>query len=147
MNEAKEEKEIHRIFDLTLALKGVHALIEMAAGFLVAIMNPESVTRIVRFPYFIHLAQGFGGSARSFVAFYLVSHGIINGLIVAGLWKEKIWAYPVSFAVLGMFTAYQIYLLTFGWSLWLFMLTILDIAVILLIRHEYGVLKARKGSL
>ncbi len=91
--------------------------------------------------YLLTMAQGFGGTSKLFAALYLIGHGIVNGLIVVGLWKEKTWAYPISFIVLGAFTVYQIYLLTFGYSLGLVILTILDVVILLLAWHEYRTLK------
>ena len=96
--------------------------------------------------YFLHLAQAFGGSSQSFVALYLLIHCVINALIVIALWKEKLWAYPVSFAALGAFILYQLYLLAFGFSLWLVLFTLLDILIVFLVWHEYGVLKKRHAS-
>jgi uncharacterized membrane protein len=161
MSETKNnsETEIHTIFDVTLILKGIHAFIETLGGILLYAVNGASILRAVNFlvqgeiredphdilaNYFLHAAQVFGGSAQSFAALYLLTHGIINALIVVGLWKEKLWAYPASFVALGAFTLYQLYLLSFGYSLGLVLLTILDIVIILLVWHEYGVLKKKR---
>ncbi len=155
------EKEIHEVFDITLLLKGLNALAELIGGFLLYVVSTENITRIVHFfvrgeliedphdivaNYLLNLALTFGGNSKPFAALYLASHGVVTGLVVLGLWKEKIWAYPISFAVIGAFIAYQVYLLTFGYSLWLVILTVLDIIVILLAWHEYKILK-RKRSL
>jgi uncharacterized membrane protein len=42
-------------------------------------------------------------------AFYLLSHGLVKVLLVAGLLREKLWAYPASLIVLSAFIAYQTY--------------------------------------
>lgn len=135
MPDIKIEKEIHRLFDFTLALKALTALTELAGGVLLYAISAESITRAANFflrgelvedprdiiaNYLFNMAQSFGGTSKLFAALYLIGHGIVNGLIVVGLWKEKTWAYPVSFVVLGAFTAYQIYLLTFGYRRGLF---------------------------
>ena len=155
----KTEKEIHWLFDLTLAIKGIHAFVELAGGIALYLISPDSITRAANFlfqselgedpgdvvaNYLLAAAQNFGGSSKTFAALYLASHGVVNGLVVLGLWKEKTWAYPISFAVIGAFIAYQLYLLAFGYSLWLVILTILDVLVLLLAWHEYTVLKARR---
>ena len=154
----KTEKEIHEAFDLVLLLKGIHAIIELAGGLLLYVISADAITRVTHFfigselgedpkdviaNYLLHLTQDFGGGSKAFAALYLASHGIVNGLVVLGLWKEKLWAYPISFAVIGGFIAYQAYLLTLGYSPWLVALTILDIFVLLLAWHEYAVLKKR----
>lgn len=154
------EREIHKIFDITLLLKGAHAFIEMLGGVLLYSVSAASILRIVNFfvadeiredphdvvaNYLLHAAQNFGGTAQSFAAFYLLIHGVINALIVVALWKEKLWAYPLSLAALVAFMIYQLYLLSFGYSLWLVIFTVLDVIVIALVWHEYGVLKKRRG--
>jgi uncharacterized membrane protein len=160
MTEPKKEEEIHQIFDITLILKGIHAIIEIIGGLLVYAVSAESVTRLVRFfiqgeisedprdavaNYFLRLARDFGGSSKAFAAFYLISHGVINGLVVIGLWKEKIWAYPVSLFVIGGFIIYQIYLLiVVGYSIWLVLFTVLDVLILWLVWHEYNILKKKK---
>jgi uncharacterized membrane protein len=155
---ARTEAKIHKIFDFTLVLKGIHAFAEILGGILLHAASAENILRVVRFfvrgeiredphdfvaTFLLHTAQSFGGSSQSFAALYLVTHGIINALVVVGLWREKLWAYPVSFVVLAAFIVYQLYLLAFAYSLWLTILTLLDIAIIFLVWHEYGVLKKR----
>jgi uncharacterized membrane protein len=155
----KTEEKIHQVFDVTLFLKGIHAAVEILGGVILYLVSAENILRIVNFfvqgeikedphdviaNYLLHTAQTFGGSAQSFAAFYLLIHGLINAFIVISLWKEKLWAYPVSFVALGAFIIYQLYLLTFGYSLWLALFTLLDIVIIFLVWHEYGVLKRRQ---
>ncbi len=153
------EEEIHGIFDATLLLKGAGAFAELIGGMLLYFISSENISRMANFflggelvedphdllaNYLLHVAQTFGGGSKLFAALYLVGHGIVNGLVVLGLWKEKIWAYPISFAVIGAFVVYQIYSLMFGYSLWLVVLTVLDLIVLLLAWHEYKILKKRK---
>jgi len=158
MIEPKIEKDIHNVFDLTLMLKGAHALLETMGGILLYVVSGVSIMNIVNFfaqqeiledphdviaNYFLHLAHTLGGSSKSFAALYLIGHGIINGAMVISLWKGKLWAYPASLVVLGAFIIYQLYLLTFGFSSWLVAFTILDIVIIILVWHEYGVVRKR----
>jgi uncharacterized membrane protein len=157
----RREAEIHNVFDATLLLKGIHAAIEIIGGVALYLVSAENILRVVNFftqdelreephdflaNYVLHTAQQFVGSTQAFAALYLLSHGIINALVVIGLWKEKLWAYPVSFVVLAAFIIYQLYLLTFGFSIWLVLFTILDVVIISLVWHEYGVLKKRRAA-
>ena|SRR5665213_2416886 len=158
MVEPKREEEIHKVFDVTLILKGAHAFIEIIGGVLLYVVSAASILRIVSFltqgeisedprdvvaNYFLHMAQTFGGSSKAFAALYLLGHGIINGAIVIALWREELWAYPASLVALGTFVAYQLYLLSFGFSIWLIAFTILDTVIIVLVWHEYGVIKKK----
>ena len=72
-----------------------------------------------------------------FLRFYLLSHGIVKAVLVVGLMREKLWAYPASFAVFGAFIAYQLYRYTFTHDIGLILLTIFDLFVIYLAVHEY----------
>ncbi len=158
---SRTEQEIHKVFDFTLLLKGAHAAIEMLGGVLLYITDARHLLGIAEFltageiredphdsiaNYLLHLAQVFGATDRAFAAFYLLTHGIVNGLIVVALWREEIWAYPISFAALGAFIAYQFYLLAFGFSWWVLAITVLDLFVLVLVGHEYGVLKKRRAA-
>jgi uncharacterized membrane protein len=159
-NDVQVEKEIHQLFDASLLLKGVHALIEVGGGLVFLFISKATIISFVNFfiqdeiseepnnrilNYISQATVHFTGSSKSFAALYLISHGIINAFIVIALWKEKLWAYPVSFVVLGVFGIYQMYQYSFSHSLWLLGLTILDIVVLMLVWHEYGVI--RKKSL
>ncbi len=154
----KREKEIHELFDVTLILKGLHALVEIVGGFLLYVTSTATIVKIVSFfvadeikedprdtfsNYFIHLAQQFSGSSKTFAILYLVIHGIINSIILFGLWKEKMWSYPVSLIILALSIPYQLYRFTFTHSILLVALSVLDIVVIFLVWHEYGVVKKK----
>ncbi len=156
-----QESEIHTVFDVTLLLKGLHAAAELLGGLLLYAVGPGGVVRVARYflgdelqeqprdavaNYFLRLAESLGGTAHAFAVLYLLIHGVINMAIVIALWKEKLWAYPASLAALMAFVVYQCYLLSFGFSFWMFAFTVLDIAIVLLVWHEYGVLKRRRKA-
>ena len=63
-----------------------------------------------------------------------------NTLLVAGLLREKLWAYPASIAVFGLFIAYQLYRYSFTHDAALIALSIFDLFVIALAVHEYRLL-------
>ena len=78
---------------------------------------------------------------HDFYAFYLLSHGLVKGVLVVGLLKEKLWAYPASFVVFGAFIAYPLYPYTFTHDFALILLSIFDLFVIALAIHEYRLLR------
>lgn len=156
-----EEREIHEAFDITLIIKGIHAFAEVVIGALLSVVSARRIASVVHFllagelsedphdviaNYLLRLAHDLGGTGKSFVAFYLLTHGIMNGLMVILLWKEKLWAYPASIVVLAAFVCYQLYLLTFGFSWWILVIAAFDVAVIFLAWHEYGVLKKKRAA-
>ncbi len=154
----REEKYIHIIFDISVILKGVHAFIEIVGGIFVLLVSKEFVQNAVTWftqgeladdpqdfisNYFVGLAQNFSVTSQHFVAFYLLSHGIIKGFLVLALLKEKLWAYPLAIIVFSIFSIYQIFRFTHTHSVWLLLITLLDFAVIGLTWHEYKYMKAR----
>jgi uncharacterized membrane protein len=78
---------------------------------------------------------------KLFASGYLIVHGIIKVFLVAGLLGRRLWSYPVSLWFLAFFIAYQGYRFFFTHSLWMIVLTIVDLIVAFLIWREY---QARK---
>jgi uncharacterized membrane protein len=68
---------------------------------------------------------------------FLIVHGAVKLLLVAGLAANKLWSYPTAIAVFAEFTIYQIFQLWHQSSLFLGTVTLLDMIVVLLIFWEY----------
>jgi uncharacterized membrane protein len=83
------------------------------------------------------VAQNYTVSTQHFYAFYLLSHGIIKVALVIGLLRDKLWAYPASLVVLGIFIVYQLYRFSYTQGFGLIVLTVFDVIVMGLIWHEY----------
>ncbi|HET7816793.1 MAG TPA: DUF2127 domain-containing protein [Sphingomicrobium sp.] len=150
------ERRIHAIFQISVALKGLHALIEIAAGFalyllsrdwIVATLNRAAEYELIEDPndYLARHIHGFTQSlsisTQHFYAFYLLSHGLVKAVLVIGLLREKLWAYPASFVVLSLFIVYQMSRFVHTHEIGLIGLTILDFIVIALAWHEYRLLR------
>lgn len=153
------EKTIHRVFEVSITLKGVHALLEVVGGILLYTVSVGSIdsfltllssAELLEDPhdiisnFLITTAQSLSVSSKAFAAFYLLSHGAIKVVLVAGLLRNKYWAYPTSLVVLGLFILYQAYRYTFTHSVWLVALTIFDLVVMWLIWHEYKLVRVHK---
>jgi uncharacterized membrane protein len=151
-----QEKRIHQVFVVSVALKGAHALIEIAGGIALFLLSTETiVTAIKRYSYdeliedrhdwianhLLQFSRTFSVEEHHFYAFYLLSHGLIKSVLVVGLLREKMWAYPASFAVFGAFIAYQLYRYSYTHDIGLILLSIFDAFVILLAWHEYGLVR------
>ena len=54
-----------------------------------------------------------------------------------GLLQKKLWSYPASLIVLGLFIIYQLYRFFYTYSLGLIVLTVFDLIIMVLIWHEY----------
>ena len=155
------ERRIHQIFEVSVLLKGAHALIECIGGLVLAFVSTSAITSLVNAltqeeliedpndfvgTHLLSLAQNFIVSAQHFYAFYLLSHGIIKVFLVIGLLRNKLWAYPVSFVVLGLFIVYQLYRFSYTHGFGLIVLTVFDVIVIGLIWHEYRLVRRHLTS-
>jgi uncharacterized membrane protein len=151
-----QEKRIHQIFAVSVSLKGVHALIEAIGGLALYLTSTQTIIGwINRFSqgeltedphdwiaaHVAKFGETFSVQQHHFYAFYLLSHGLIKGVLVIGLLKEKLWSYPASFFVFGLFIAYQLYRYSFTHDFSLILLSIFDLFVIALAVHEYRLLR------
>jgi uncharacterized membrane protein len=154
-----KEKNIHLIFEISLIGKAIIALFEIIGGvvvyfisqqFLMSLVLAITQDEITEDPkdfiahYLIQSAQNFSISSQHFAAFFLLSHGVIKMFLIIGLLREKLWYYPTAIVVFGLFIVYQVYRFSFTHSLWLLLITFLDILVIWLTWHEYSYLKNQK---
>ena len=153
------EHRVHQIFEISVVLKAAHAAIECLGGLLLAFVSNESIHRlvgqltqheIVRDPHdlvagaLISLVQSLSLSTQNFDAFYLLSHGVVKMLLAIGLLRGKLWAYPASLVALGLFMVYQIYRYTYTHSAGLIVLTVFDVLVVILVWHEYRVVRQHR---
>lgn len=140
------------LFRLSISLKGAHAVLEIFGGLALLFTKPDAVLRIVALltqdelvedphdlvaNYALHVAQALTLRTEQFAAWYLLSHGVVKLLLVIALLRAKVWAYPVSMIVFGVFIGYQMYRYTFTHSPMLVALSVFDGLVIWLIWLEY----------
>ena len=155
------ERRVHQIFEISVLLKGAHALIECIGGLALALVSTNAIKSLVNAltqeeliedpndfvaTHLLSLAQNFTVSTQRFYAFYLLSHGVIKLLLVAGLLRNKLWAYPVSLVVLGLFIVYQLYRFSYTRGFGLIVLTVFDVIVMGLIWHEYRLVRRHLTS-
>lgn len=150
-----KEQEIRRVFTISVWLKALHGVLEVAGGMLLffsglyagvlmravggeLIEDPTDFAATILQHYMPYLL----GQARLFAAFYLVSHGVLKVLLAAGLLRRALWAYPAAIAVFLGFIAYQLYRFTFTHSPLLIFLSIFDVLVVWLTWHEYRYMKS-----
>ncbi len=96
--------------------------------------------------YLSTAVQRYSDSTKHFASAYLIIHGLIKIFLVAGLLRERLWAYPLSLWFLGAFIMYQCYRFTHTHSIWLVLLTVFDLAVVFLIWREYQWRKQTTGQ-
>ena len=154
-----KEKNIHFIFESTLAIKAALATVEIVSGVLVYFISQAFLLRVVLLltqdaltedpndfiaNYLVHSAQNFSISSQHFAALFLLSHGVVKLFLIVGLLREKLWFFPTTIAVFSAFIVYQVYDFSLTHSLWLLLVTVLDVFVIGLTWHEYNYLRAHR---
>jgi uncharacterized membrane protein len=155
------EHRIRQLFYVGLFFKGLDGVLECAGGIVLAFISTNAIvtlsnqltqSELIEDPhdfiatYLVHFASTFSVSSQHFFAFYLFIHGAIKVGLVAGLLLDKLWAYPVALVLMGLFDAYQLYRISYTHSLGLAVLTVLDVIIIVLIWHEWGVTRRRRGA-
>jgi uncharacterized membrane protein len=150
------EHRIHQVFVVSVLLKGAHALIEIVSGAVLALVSTGSIANLAEMVtreeliddpndfianHILAWAQGFSMETKNFYAFYLLSHGIVKLGLVVGLMQRKLWAYPASLVIFSLFIVYQLYRYSYTHGFGLILITVLDIVVIVLIWHEYRVMR------
>ena len=151
-----EEKNLHLAFEVSLFLKGLFAAAEVLTGIGVYFVTQQFIFRLVEritreelledprdwvANYLFQSAQHFSVSTRNFTAFYLLSHGVIKLWLIIGLLRAKVLYYPIAIAVFALFIVYQLYRFNATHSLWLLLITAVDILVIGLTWQEYRYLR------
>ncbi len=136
------ERRIHQIFEVSVLLKGAHAVIECIGGLALYLVSTNAVTALVNMftqeelvedpndflaTQLLGLAQNLSVGTKQFYAFYLLSHGVIKLFLVIGLLRNKLWSYPASLAALALFIVYQLYRFSYTYSFGLIVLTIFDL--------------------
>jgi uncharacterized membrane protein len=145
------QRRLHQLFLLSVVAKGVHALVELAGGIALYCFSTDAILRwlweasrssdlVARF------AHSFSHREHEFYAFDLVSHGIVNGAIVAGLLLRKRWSYYATFVVLTLFIAYQLHRYSYTHDIGLIAISIIDLIVMALAWNEYRVFKRQLSS-
>ena len=153
----KNEELIHRLFNGALWLKIFNSFWQIILGFIILF------DRRLKDAIFFGLKQELGERPGNFFAAYLerelslVNHvteiyigsylliqGLLKILLIMGLFKKKLWVYPVTEYIFFFFIFYQLYRFNLHHSHnpFLILLSTLDIITILLIDHEKNNIKA-----
>jgi uncharacterized membrane protein len=150
------EYRVHQFFQVSVLLKGTHALIECLGGTILALVGTNTIVNFVNAltqeeligdpndfvaTHLLAWARDFSIQTQHFYAFYLLSHGLVKVMLVVGLLKEKLWSYPTSLIVLALFVLYQLYRFSYTHGLGLIVLTVFDVIVMGLIWHEYNLMR------
>jgi uncharacterized membrane protein len=140
------QHRLHQVFLYSIAVKGIHAAIELAGGLALYLFSTDMILDWLweasrSSDWVARFAHGFSKPEHEFYAFYLVSHGAVNAAIVVGLLLRMRWSYHATFVVLTAFIAYQIYRYSYTHDIGLIVITVIDMVVIGLAWNEYRLFK------
>jgi uncharacterized membrane protein len=148
----------HSLFIVSILLKGVFAVLEILAGATLLVSSPGNLKQFVYFmfrnrlvadpndpfaTYALHLLQDFDMTRHTFVSIYLMLHGLVKLGVVAGLYSERLWAFPISLTALGIFIVYQMERYISTNAPLLLVISVLDAFIMVLAWREYQALKKK----
>ena len=153
MNWFKSGDLLDRAFAVGIILKGLDGVLEVVGGVLLLVVSPTTIDQLSRAltqhelsedphdflaTHLLHAAGSLTGSSLEFGAAYLLLHGLVKVVLVVALLRDQIWAYPWMIAFLIVFIVYQVYRMSFAFSIGLMALTAFDVVVVWLTYREYG---------
>jgi uncharacterized membrane protein len=143
---------LDRSFQLSITLKGLHALLETIGGIALLMIDPQTLNRFMLTvlneelsedprdfitTHLIRAYQSFVSGGKHFASLYLLSHGVVKLVLVVALFWNKRWAYPLMITVLAAFIFYQLYRFALTHSLVMILLSLFDLVVMVLTWLEY----------
>ena len=151
---------LHRFFELGILIKGVDGGLELVGGLLLVFLSPAAINRVMFFfvegelkedptdlvaNLLLHTTRS-AIEAKVPASVFLIVHGIVKLVLVAGLATNRLWSYPAAILVFAGLTMYQLYQLKQQYSLFLETVTVLDVIVILLVIAEYRYMRIARTS-
>ena len=142
----------HKIFLVSLVLKAVNGFFELLGGFMFLFLRSHYISGFLLMlmhgelgedpndPFvaqMLYAADHLSVSTRTFLAFYLLAHGVINIALVTALSKKIHIAYPIATGFFLAFMLYELFRFILHPSLWLAGLLCVDAVVIYSIIKEY----------
>lgn len=151
------KRNVHLGFHIGLLMKGFYDAGEILCGILLIFLTPERMRNIITvisaeelredpkdfiMRHLISFSKTFSISMELTASLYLLSHGFIKIIIIVLLWRQKLWAYPVSCIIFAIFVIIQILSYVQTHSVSLLFLTLVDIIMIILTVIEYKNIKS-----
>lgn len=161
MDSRRLEAVIRRVFRYSLILKAVHSAIELIAGVTLHVTSSDTILQVARAltrhellehpgdlvaKTLLRVAESVSIDQKTTATIYLLSHGVVEFLLVVMILRNRIWAYPVYMVALGLLILYQCYQLTLDFWPLLALLTLWDVVVVGLTWHELRVRRSIAGA-
>ena len=162
MNKNKKEGAlVEKSFDIVLILKALFALGEILSGVAIFFINPAWIVGIIQWltrselqedprDFLMHMLINFGHhftvETQYLVAIYLLVHGLVKIVTLTLLWQKILWAYPLSILVFLGFIIYQLREFMLHHSIFMIVVSLIDVLMIVLTILEYRNLKNKKTN-
>ncbi len=154
--DSREEREIRKVFYVGVILKALSAFLETILG--VLLLYTHVVTNTITFllnwavvqdpdNFFLghlHSFTTLSPSAQFLGGVYLASHGLVKLFLMIALLRGKVWAYPASIAVIGLLMVDEVVRFIQTLSVPTLLLFIFDAIILILIWHEYRLVRAAR---
>ncbi|WP_442576945.1 DUF2127 domain-containing protein [Microbacterium sp. F51-2R] len=149
---ATRERVLDLVFLLGVLFKGIDGAFELVAGVALLFLSPVQLQDVARSLTAHELAQdphdllanlllaGAGSldpASATFLALYLLLHGVVKLAIVAALLLGSRRIYPWAIGALTLFLVYQVYELVVAPSVFVLVLTLFDAVIIALTWREW----------
>jgi len=154
-NPAEQPRTVtDKAFRISLYLKGLDGLLEIAGGILLLIVSPQQINHLARWltegelsndphdfiaNHILKTAHHLTGASLAFGAAYLLSHGIVKVVLVVEVIRDHLWAYIGLIGVTVLFVIYQTYRIMVKFSISMLLLTLFDLLIIYLTQKEYRI--------
>jgi uncharacterized membrane protein len=148
----RKSQIVHLLFDISVVGKGLDGVLEVVGGVLLFFLSPERIHSALAVllqhelsedpgdliaNYLLNSTQHLTVSVTTFAALYLLWHGVVKIGLVTGLLLKRRWAYPAAIVAFSLFLVYQLYRYSHTHATELLVLSVVDVAVILLTWLEY----------
>jgi uncharacterized membrane protein len=133
-------------------VKAIDGVLEIIGGFLLLLISNAALNRLVATLTQHELVEDphdwianalrqavaqLSTNTKLFGSVYLIAHGLTKIVLVAGVLRGKLWAYPAAIGFLCLFIVYQIYRASYQPSPGLVLLTLIDVVIVCLLWREY----------
>ena len=143
---------LDKVFEVGILLKGLDGLLEIVGGIVLLLIKPEFVSHLAATltqhelaedprdflaTHILHSTANLGTGSFVFAAAYLLSHGLVEIVLVWEILHNRLWAYAGLIYLTIGFMVYQVYRFSYSHSIGLVLLTVFDAVIVYLTVAEY----------
>jgi uncharacterized membrane protein len=148
----KVRDSFDRVFEVSILLKAINGILEIAGGILMFFISPAKIIDFVSdftqydisanhhdfiARHILLSAHNLTSGSLIFGAIYLLFHGIAKIILIIEILREHLWAYIGLIVLTAAFIIYQVYRISYTHSIALTLLTFFDVFIIYITSKEY----------